>query len=692
MINQNSIYISAIEPRSGTLIVSIGIMEILKAYINKVAYFRPIVDNHKECENINFMLEYFKLDMSYEDAKGYDIKRYQQAYANNKHQELIDDIVVKVQKLYEKFDFVLIEGYPSTLLASISSIDLNLSISSALSSLHIPIINVSNKTVDEIYQEFSTIQTNLQKTTATHIATIFNQVIPSQKKFIQQQINSKDIYFIEQNATLLAPTVWEIQKHTNASIIKSPKEQLHKTVSTYQIASMQTTNYIKQIQNHSCIITSSDRVDIVLSSILLQQSKKHAYISAILLCEEKLNPDILGLIKHTDTNIPILHTDKSIVETIDILKHIKPSLYHTNRYKINIAKSLFDKAQIDVDKLLLNISKPKEIVTTSMFKYHIIKQAQQNRQNIVLPESSDERVLIATHQILQRDIADITLLGDKDSIKAKALELHIDISKASIIDIEQSNHKESFAKHYYNLRKHKGITIQQAQEIVCKPNYFGVMMIECGLADGMVCGAVYTTADTIRPALQIIGTQDGVDIVSSLFFMGLDSGLVIYADCAINVNPNAKELATIAISTAKSAKAFGIEPKVAMLSYSSGNSGKGVDVDKIKEALQIVKEKYPTLLIDGPMQYDTAIDKDVASVKMPNSKVAGEANVFIFPDLNSGNNTYKAVQRSTNTTAIGPILQGLQKPINDLSRGCSIEDIANTIMITSIQAQNKEDE
>ena len=312
--------------------------------------------------------------------------------------------------------------------------------------------------------------------------------------------------------------------------------------------------------------------------------------------------------------------------------------------------------------------------------------AKNAKKTIVLPESEDDRILRATEIILRRHLAKIILLGDSETIKQRSLQLGLDISQATIINPLESEKLQQYSEIFYESRKAKGLSLQAAKDALNHKTYFATMMVHTGEADAMVSGASHTTADTIRPALQIIKTHPDVSIVSSLFFMCLDTQVLVYADCAVNQDPTAEELAQIAISTAKTASQFAIEPKIAMLSYSTGDSGSGDDVDKVKKATEIIKKQYPSLLIDGPIQYDAAIDKGVAKAKLPNSKVAGEANIFIFPDLNTGNNTYKAVQRSTGAIAIGPILQGLNKPVNDLSRGCSVADIVNTVAITAIQA------
>ena len=358
--------------------------------------------------------------------------------------------------------------------------------------------------------------------------------------------------------------------------------------------------------------------------------------------------------------------------------------------KIALALGLFH-ASVDAKRFEQKLANQKsEVITPKMFEYRLFESARRNKQRIVLPESSDERILRAAEIVLRRNVADIILLGDPKEVREHYLRLGLDLSEATIIDHKTSELFKEFANTFYELRKEKGVTPESAEDAMMKVSYFGTMMVHLGYADGMVSGAIHSTADTLRPALQIIKTTPDVSIVSSVFFMCLETQVLVYGDCAINQDPSEEELAQIALSSAKTAQSFGIEPRVAMLSYSTGESGSGADVEKVRNATVIVKQQSPELLIEGPIQYDAAVDAEVAKTKLPNSKVAGDANVFIFPDLNTGNNTYKAVQRSSGAVAIGPVLQGLNKAINDLSRGCTVADIVNTVAITAIQAGRKE--
>jgi phosphate acetyltransferase len=325
-----------------------------------------------------------------------------------------------------------------------------------------------------------------------------------------------------------------------------------------------------------------------------------------------------------------------------------------------------------------------------MFEYELIRRAKSVKRHIVLPEGTDDRILRAAEILLLREVVELTLLGDSDEISRKIGSLGLSLGEINIIDPGNSELREKYAQAYYELRKHKGISAEMAYDVMADVSYFGTMMVHHGDADGMVSGAAHTTQHTIRPSFEIIKTKPGCSIVSSVFLMCLADRVLVYGDCAVNPNPNAEQLADIAISSAETARMFGIEPFIAMLSYSTGESGKGEDVELVKEATRLVKESRPDLKVEGPIQYDAAVDAGVAESKLPGSEVAGHATVFIFPDLNTGNNTYKAVQRSAKAVAIGPVLQGLNKPVNDLSRGCLVPDIVNTVTITAIQTQGEE--
>jgi phosphate acetyltransferase len=360
-----------------------------------------------------------------------------------------------------------------------------------------------------------------------------------------------------------------------------------------------------------------------------------------------------------------------------------------SRRRYDTALALFEK-HVDAHELseALGLSRPS-VVTPLMFEYQLLERARENRKHIVLPEGDDDRILRAAATVLARGIADVTILGEEFEVRSRAIELGIDIRAAEVLSPFDAVYVDKFAREYERLRAHKGVTYRRAADTVTDASYFGTLMVHMGFADGMVSGAAHTTAHTIRPAFEIIKTRPGTSVVSSVFLMALADRVLVYGDCAVIPDPTATQLADIAISSAETARKFGIDPRVAMLSYSTGESGTGIDVEKVREATEFVRDRAPDLLVEGPIQYDAAADAAVAHAKMPGSTVAGRATVFVFPDLNTGNNTYKAVQRSAGAVAIGPVLQGLNRPINDLSRGATVEDIVNTIAITAIQAQEE---
>ena len=325
-------------------------------------------------------------------------------------------------------------------------------------------------------------------------------------------------------------------------------------------------------------------------------------------------------------------------------------------------------------------------VTPVGFEADLLRWAAAKPKRIVLPESEDRRILTATDELLSQKVAEIILIGEEEKVKADAKEWGLNIDGAKIVSVNDPDLSAKYAAELHRLRAAKGVTLEQAKQLVATPSYFATMMVQMDDADGMVSGATHTTAETIRPAFQIIKTDPGVALASSAFLMLMADHVLVLADCAIVISPNAKELAQIAMTSAQTAKQFGVEPRVAMLSYATLASGAGESVDLVREATEIVKQAEPDLDVEGPIQYDAAVDGTVAMQKAPGSSVAGHATVLVFPDLNSGNIAYKAIQRSSGAVAVGPIVQGLRKPVNDLSRGALIEDIVNTVAITAIQA------
>lgn len=688
----NTLYISAQEKNVGALFVSMGVMEMLKRNIDKVAFFRPIIPSKDVRDrDIEFMVERYKLGMEYEECYGLDLDSLETLLASSGVDEVLGTLVAKFQKLGERYDFILCEGIARSLLPLSQNYDLNALIAQNFGASIINIINAKDRTVQEIYENISIEKEHLLSLNTLCFATFISRIDAQKQAFFEAHFKSEqNIYFLKECRELDIPTLEDVVETLEAKKIVFCQNDNARAIRGFSIATSGVESFLEQIKEDDLVIVDAERSDIILGLVASFYSKEYPKINAVLFVDgAELHPNIAKIITGLkEYNIPFLSIENDAIESVKKLLHVRSRLRQNSERKIALALGLFN-ASIDASVLEAKIQTQKsDVVTPVMFEYKLFEMARKKRKKIVLPESCDERILRAAEIVLRRDVCDIIFLGRKDEVQEHAQKLGIDISKATIIDHEKSELFEEFCNTFYEMRRAKGLTLQAAKDAMIHVNYFATMMVHLGYGDAMVSGAIHATADTIRPALQIIKTTPETKLVSSLFFMCLKTKILVYGDCALNQNPNAQELAQIALSCAATAQLFGIEPKVAMLSYSTGNSGSGADVEKVREATQIVKTLQPNLKIEGPIQYDAAIDKEVAAIKLPNSEVAGEASVFIFPDLNTGNNTYKAVQRSSDAIAIGPILQGLKKPVNDLSRGCSVEDIVNTILITAIQAGN----
>ncbi|KNC79515.1 hypothetical protein SARC_08093 [Sphaeroforma arctica JP610] len=439
------------------------------------------------------------------------------------------------------------------------------------------------------------------------------------------------------------------------------------------------------------IFTSGDRLDVLAGLMFARESVNMPTVAGIVVTGGQEPPryweDIIKGMPKSKQMMPVMQCEHDTFTTAKIASNIKGHLLPTSKRKIQHSQVLWDDNvdQEVIRRLVLSEKSPR--MTPKLFQHKLIQQARKNKKHIVLPEGDDPRILEAAAQLIALRVVDLTILGDPQKIIASATHLGVDISEAKLINPSSSKDRSRYADLLFDLRKKKGMQLDEAIDLAQDATYFGTLMVQAGDADGMVSGAIHTTANTIRPALQIIKSIPDRPVVSSVFFMLLPDKVLVYGDCAINVNPTSEELAMIAISSAETAKVFGLDPRVAMLSYATGDSNKGPIIEKVRGGCELAKKLAPELAIEGPIQYDAAVDPEIAKTKIKGeSKVAGKANVLIFPDLNTGNNTYKAVQQSTGAIAMGPVLQGLRKPVNDLSRGCTVLDIVNTVVITALQA------
>lgn len=701
-MNTKSLYIASMEANSGKLLVTLGIMNLLTHRFKKVAFFRPIIDVGIELDNdIELIRKQYCAEMNYQDCYAFNTDEVKTLASEGRLKELYETLLNRVNALYKRYDFVLCEGLNSPDFMALLDSDINLDIAKNLNIPFVAVINASQQHPQEITKEIKLAESIIAQNGCTHFASFVNRVplntleaFTTSDEETLEYLNSKQfdtpypVFLLAENDELDKITLADIKKALNADTVLGSTEDMHRVMRQIKVATMTVEHFLSYIEDGDLIIVGGDRADILLAAMNTLSSPDYPNIAGILLTGGIIPEDnLLTLLQGAELAIPILSVTQDSYTTSQLVSNISAEISFDNPRKIALGLGHFE-AHVAPDSLIkqYEMSEPA-LMTPIMFEHELFARAKAQHMNIVLPESSDARILRAVEILLRRQVVDITLLGKPKEILSYSASLGLDIQQANIIDPTESEHLSSYITAYYELRKHKGMTLEGAADAMTDVSFFATMMIHSGHADGMVSGAIHTTANTIRPALQIIKTPPGISVVSSVFLMCLDTQVLVYGDCAINPDPDAAQLAEIAISSADTARMFGIKPKVAMLSYSTGASGKGDDVDKVREATVIVQTKRPDLLVEGPIQYDAAISPDVAKTKLPDSQVAGHATVFIFPDLNAGNNTYKAVQRSSGAVAIGPVIQGLNKPVNDLSRGCLVADIVNTVAITAIQAQ-----
>lgn len=692
----NGLYITATGPMTGKSAIALGAMQLLTRSMRKVAFFRPIINEplwDDRDPDIHLMLEYFKLNMDYADTFAYTQHEARQIINQGSRNLLIENIIQKYKKLLETYDFVLCVGTDFLAKDPVFEFELNAEIAANLGCPILLVTSGYNVSAEDIRDSLQTTMDSLEPYALDVVATIVNRRSLTQTELdelrahFSTQDNRALIFSVPNDPTIGQPTMADVKKGLDAEVLFG-EQRLDALVGDYLIGAMHVDNILGYIAKDQLIVTPGDRADVLLAAIASRLSSSTPDIAGVLLTggirpSEQVCKFIEGW---TGSPLPILvtqhHTYKSFMALQSIIAPIEPG----DLRKINSVLGLFEQ-YVNGKEIENRIgSERSSRITPMMFEFELIQRAKANKMRIVLAEGTEERILRATDILLRRDVAEIILLGDVEEIRTKASAFGLDIEKATLIDPVKSELFDDYANTYYELRKKKGITLEQARDTMTDATYFATMMVKKDDADGMVSGSVNTTAHTIRPAFEFVKTKPGFTVVSSVFLMCLKDRVLAFGDCAVNPNPTAQQLAEIAIASAHTAKVFGIEPRVAMLSYSTGTSGKGADVDVVVEATKIAQEMAPELALEGPLQYDAAIDPTVAKTKMPDSKVAGKATVFIFPDLNTGNNTYKAVQRAAGAVAIGPVLQGLNKPVNDLSRGCTVPDIVNTVAITAVQA------
>ena len=691
-----SLYITATGPRTGKRAVALGAMQLLSSRMQNIAIFRPIINQpllDDRAPDIDLLLQHFQLKQDYRDTFAYTYDEVRTTINEGDRNLVIENIIRKFKELEARYDFVLCVGTDFLGKDPVFEFELNAEIASNLGCPVMLIQSGVEKSTEEIRDSLQLTMDALEPHKLDVVATIINRAGLSQTDLdeLRQRFSKEGqpalIYAIPEEPLLGRATMRDVLKGLDAEVLFGERN-LDALVGEYLIAAMHVDNFLPYLAKDQLIVSPGDRTDILLASMAARLSNSEPDIAGVLLTGGLRPPkEVCHMIEGmAGTALPVLLTKEHTYKTIKALQEVYGLIEPTDTRKINTALGLFEHYVNgkEVTKRL-DVSRADRM-TPMMFELNLIERAKRANMRIVLAEGEEPRILQAADILLRREVARIILLGNEDKIRKTASDLHLDVSKATIIDPATSPKFEEYAETYAELRKAKGVTIERARDVMSDATYFATMMVKKDDADGMVSGAVNTTAHTIRPAFEFIKTKPGFSVVSSVFLMCLKDRVLAFGDCAVNPNPTSQQLAEIALASAHTAKVFGIDPRVAMLSYSTGTSGKGADVDVVVEATKIAQEKAPELALEGPLQYDAAIDPTVAKTKLPDSKVAGQATVFIFPDLNTGNNTYKAVQRAANAVAIGPVLQGLNKPVNDLSRGCTVPDIVNTVAITAIQA------
>jgi phosphate acetyltransferase len=725
-----NVYVTALEPGSGKSAVVLGLAEVLSRRAGRLGYFRPLIGSGSARDaDVELMIERFRLAQSYresyalssedlhdvaaEGAYGDLLKRVLDGYravadgSTSRQQPVVGgeaapsavaDAAVTAATTGPP-DVVIVEGSDFTEASLAVELVLNVDSANHLGAPVLLVVNGARRTAEQVLDLVGQGITTLRERGCTLIGVVANRVSPSVLDAVRAglpEVAGEIVAAaVPELPMLAAPTVAEVAQALDARYLQPVDGDgdggAHREVGRLIVGAMGLEHFLERIVEGDLVITPGDRVDIIAGSLAAHLSGTYPGVAGLVLTGGEVPPAVCRLVEgYGDAGIPVVAVDGDTYTVARAVTGVRGAITAQSASKIAAAIGLFEE-HVDTAALIerIDLARPTRM-TPLMFEHALIERAKADRRHIVLPEGNDDRILRAADQLLLRGVVDLTVLGVERDIRARAAALGLTLPRVRIVDPLTSPYREEFAGTYHDLRKHKGVTAQMAFDQMGDVSYFGTMMIHKGLADGMVSGAAHTTAHTIRPAFEFIRTAPGRRVVSSVFLMCLADRVLVYGDCAVVPDPDPEQLADIAVSAADTALMFGIEPRVAMLSYSTGESGTGADVDKVRAGTELARALRPDLPIEGPIQYDAAVDPDVARTKLPGSAVAGRATVFVFPDLNTGNNTYKAVQRSAGALAIGPVLQGLNKPVNDLSRGALVPDIVNTVAITAIQAQNME--
>ncbi|MFI6051670.1 phosphate acetyltransferase [Streptomyces violascens] len=702
-----SVYVTGIDRGDGRQVIELGVMELLTRQVDRVGVFRPLVHDGPD-RLFDLLRARYRLAQDAATVYGMDYHEASALQAEQGTDELVSQLVDRFHKVARDYEVVLVLGTDFADTQLPDELALNARLANEFGASVIPVVGGKGQTAESVRAEARNAHRAYDGLGCDVLAMVVNRVAPADRHEIEERLKARlpvPCYVLPDEPALSAPTVAQIAAALDGTVLLGDDSGLARDALDFVFGGAMLPNFLNALTPGCLVVTPGDRADLVVGSLAAHSAGTPPIAGVLLTLDERPGEAILTLADRLAPGTPVVAVSHGSFPTAQELFALEGKLNAATPRKAETALGLFER-HVDTADLLRRVSVARSgRVTPMMFEHELLEQARSNRRRVVLPEGTEDRVLRAADVLLRRDVCELTLLGDVEAIRKKAADLGIDVVKCQIIDPATSELRQGFAERYAQLRAHKGVTVELAYDVVADVNYFGTLMVQEGLADGMVSGSVHSTAATIRPAFEIIKTRasarsasdraavgDGrakpdASIVSSVFFMCLADKVLVYGDCAVNPDPNAEQLADIAVQAAATAQQFGVDPRIAMLSYSTGTSGSGADVDKVREATKLVREAQPELKIEGPIQYDAAVEPSVAATKLPESEVAGQATVLIFPDLNTGNNTYKAVQRSAGAVAVGPVLQGLRKPVNDLSRGALVQDIVNTVAITAIQAQ-----
>ncbi|WP_327353358.1 phosphate acetyltransferase [Streptomyces sp. NBC_01304] len=684
-----SVYVTGIDRGDGRQVIELGVMELLTRQVDRVGVFRPLVHDGPD-RLFDLLRSRYRLTQDAATVYGMDYHEASALQAEKGTDELVSTLVGKFHEVARDYEVVLVLGSDFADTQLPDELGLNARLANEFGASVLPVVGGGTQSAESVRAEARNAYRAYEAQGCDVIALVVNRVNPEDRDIIAERLDARipvPVYALPEEPALSAPTVAQIGHALGAEVLLGDDAGLARDALDFVFGGAMLPNFLNALTPGCLVVTPGDRADLVVGSLAAHSAGTPPIAGVLLTLNERPGKDILRLADRLAPGTPVLSVPGNSFPTAQELFAMEGKLNAATPRKAETALGLFER-YVDASTLSDRLSVARSgRVTPMMFEHKLIEQSRTNLRKVVLPEGTEERVLRAADVLLRRGVCELVLLGEEEAVRKKTADLGLSLDGAEVINPQTSPLRERFAAAYAQLRAHKGMTVELAHDVVTDVNYFGTLMVQEGLADGMVSGSVHSTAATIRPAFEIIKTKPDAKIVSSVFFMCLADKVLVYGDCAVNPDPNAEQLADIAVQSAATAEQFGVDPRIAMLSYSTGTSGSGADVDKVREATELVRSRRTDLKIEGPIQYDAAVEPSVAATKLPDSEVAGQASVLIFPDLNTGNNTYKAVQRSAGAIAVGPVLQGLRKPVNDLSRGALVQDIVNTVAITAIQAQ-----